>query len=572
VKLEDGTKLEVAKSKNGCRAVKFPKFQAMEQNKDKASAWATKAKKGVKITWFLSGTSPSTWGRVVDGAVEARGKAIEATSAAASSAAPKAEAKAGAKARAKAKAEAKAEAKAKARAKAEAKAEAKGKARAKPEAKAKSAAAKKRPAPESEAGPEAKKAKVETCAPAAEPMETTEDPLVLAPLFEGMGHGAVWRRILAPVLEAQSTAPNFIGPSRDKRIIPIRELTFQALKPNPPAQWRVVSFGQSPYPRIESATGIAHFDDNALKSWDSSSFGSVTTMRCIMKAALMSKFKIPKTTKVPELRKLLHSNGVVGPAEWFQAILSQGVLLMNAACTLRPSEGQRAGEVVQEHLIFWQPVIQAVASAILEECQKSKRSIIFAWWGAESLKTKRVLDKTVFAKFPDVKVRHIEHKNPAAMYDSFCDPPNIFDCINKAIKELKLGEPIDWAPIDGWKTTLGLDTAEEMGAFLAETQELHKMYLERLKDGLDSRAEELADIRGVLAKPLVDLPKACDPLALATAGKSSVARASKMSRQGLSVNEAGALHLYTTNYLYKALNAALSETRIARRRSSTSCT
>jgi len=30
-----------------------------------------------------------------------------------------------------------------------------------------------------------------------------------------------------------------------------------------------------------------------------------------------------------------------------QAILTQGVLLMNAACTIRPAEGQRAGEVVQ---------------------------------------------------------------------------------------------------------------------------------------------------------------------------------------------------------------------------------
>ena len=38
-----------------------------------------------------------------------------------------------------------------------------------------------------------------------------------------------------------------------------------------------------------------------------------------------------------------------------------------------------------------------------------------AWWGAESLKTKRVLEKTSFKKFAGVKMRHIEHKNPAAM-------------------------------------------------------------------------------------------------------------------------------------------------------------
>jgi hypothetical protein len=31
----------------------------------------------------------------------------------------------------------------------------------------------------------------------------------------------------------------------------------------------------------------------------------------------------------------------------------------------------------------------------------------------------------------EVKIRHIEHKNPAAMADAFCDDPNIFAGINK---------------------------------------------------------------------------------------------------------------------------------------------
>jgi hypothetical protein len=57
----------------------------------------------VKITWFLSGPSPATWGRVVDGKIDAVGKAIAAmpakaaAKAAARSAGAKAEAKAEAK-------------------------------------------------------------------------------------------------------------------------------------------------------------------------------------------------------------------------------------------------------------------------------------------------------------------------------------------------------------------------------------------------------------------------------------------------------------------------------------------
>ena len=44
-----------------------------------ATLEAKKAKAGSRITWFLSGTSPATWGRIVDGTVEAYGKAIEAS-------------------------------------------------------------------------------------------------------------------------------------------------------------------------------------------------------------------------------------------------------------------------------------------------------------------------------------------------------------------------------------------------------------------------------------------------------------------------------------------------------------
>ena len=71
-----------------------------------------------------------------------------------------------------------------------------------------------------------------------------EDPLDLLPLFAGGGEA--WHPVLAPVLEGIASAAEFIGSSRSKAIVPVRELTFQALKANPPASFRVVVFGQSP--------------------------------------------------------------------------------------------------------------------------------------------------------------------------------------------------------------------------------------------------------------------------------------------------------------------------------------
>ena len=59
------------------------------------------AQEGMKITWFLSGPSPATWGRVVDGKVEAVGKAIAAKAARSAGATGATGAKAEAKAEAK---------------------------------------------------------------------------------------------------------------------------------------------------------------------------------------------------------------------------------------------------------------------------------------------------------------------------------------------------------------------------------------------------------------------------------------------------------------------------------------
>ncbi|CAM9540518.1 unnamed protein product, partial [Heterosigma akashiwo] len=49
---------------------------------------------------------------------------------------------------------------------------------------------------------------------------------------------------------------------------------------NPPVDWNVIVFGQNPYPRVESATGIAMFDNN-IDSWDSPVFAKTVSMRIL---------------------------------------------------------------------------------------------------------------------------------------------------------------------------------------------------------------------------------------------------------------------------------------------------
>jgi uracil DNA glycosylase len=396
------------------------------------------------------------------------------------------------------------------------------------------------------------------------------DVYALKELFAGGGEA--WLAVLKPVIERQPAAGTFIGPKRSPQVVPVRELTFQALKPNPPHKWKVVVFGQNPYPRAESATGIAMFD-NAFGNWADSQFGKVITIRCIIKAAAMWKYKIPKATPIADIRALLKKNDTVQPPEWFQAMLTQGVLLLNAALTAS-ADGAMATD---EHTAFWRPIAEKVVDEILRAKQAAgpeDRGVVFAWWGAHARGLKDVV-RRVSMKYPDVQVRHIDHTNPAAQGDLFCNGHHFAD-INAALKSLKTTE-IDWLPSKGWNKSAATpatgegtpteSTADRMGAFIASTMELHKLYLERLQSVKDEGLVELPGITGVFDTPLMDFKEAVAPVAKLLAGLDAyVKKSHEFGKQksdsphahGMTSDEIAALYLYTCeSHFYRQINAAL---------------
>jgi uracil DNA glycosylase len=390
------------------------------------------------------------------------------------------------------------------------------------------------------------------------------DPLALAELFTGGGEP--WLPLLKPVIEAQSAAGTFIGPGRSPKVVPVRELTFQALKPNPPHKWKVVVFGQNPYPRAESATGIAMFD-NTFHDWDNSQFGKVISIRCIIKAAAMWKHGIPKKTPIANIRALLKEHDTVQPPEWFQAMLTQGVLLLNAALTAN-SDGAMATD---EHTAFWRPVVEKLVEEILKAKQnadESDRGVVFAWWGVHARNLKNVVLR-LQKKYPEVEVWHIDHPNPAAQGDIFCDG-NHFAAVNTALKALGADE-IDWLPSKGWNKLTAqaggtdVDTADRMGAFIASTMELHKLYLERLASVKDEGLV-LPSITGVFDTPLMDFREAVAPVAKLLSGLDwQVEQSHHFGRKqadsvvnGLSADEIAAVYLYTCqSAFYRQINATL---------------
>ncbi|MGV9329519.1 ADP-ribosyltransferase domain-containing protein [Streptosporangium sandarakinum] len=392
------------------------------------------------------------------------------------------------------------------------------------------------------------------------------DPLALAELFKGGGEP--WLPLLKPVVEAQPDAAAFIGPGRGPQVVPVRELTFQALKPNPPHRWKVVVFGQNPYPRAESATGIAMFD-NTFHDWNDSQFGKVVSIRCIIKAAAMWKHGIPKKTPIADIRALLKEHDTVQPPEWFQAMLTQGVLLLNAALTASADGAMATGR----HTAFWRPVVEALVEEILKAKQNADepdRGVVFAWWGAHARNLKEVVLR-LQKKYPEVEVWHIDHPNPAAQGDVFCDGDH-FAAVNTALRALGTDE-IDWLPSRGWNEGAALtggadaDTADRMGAFIASTMELHKLYLERLASVKDEGLV-LPAITGVSDTPLMDFREAVAPVAALLPGldphvEQSYLFGEKQAGDAagvLSADEVAALYLYTCeSAFYRRINATLRD-------------
>ncbi|MGV9273872.1 ADP-ribosyltransferase domain-containing protein [Streptomyces griseosporeus] len=391
------------------------------------------------------------------------------------------------------------------------------------------------------------------------------DPLALTELFDGGGEA--WLPLLKPVIEAQPDAERFIGKSRSHEVVPVRELTFQALKPNPPHKWKVVVFGQNPYPRPESATGIAMFD-NTFSDWKDSQFGRVVSIRCLIKAAAMWKYGIPKKTPIADVRALLKHRDTVQPPEWFQAMLTQGVLLLNASLTASGDGAMGA----DQHTAFWRPVAERIVEEILkakQDAAEEERGVVFAWWGAHARNLKRVVLR-LQQKYPDVEVRHLDHANPAAQGDIFCEGDH-FTQVNDALASLG-ADGIDWLPSKGWNETAagagGADggVAARMGAFIESTMNLHQLYLERLTSVKDEGLV-LPAITGVFDTPLLDFHNAVAPVSAALPGLAGhIGRSHDFGKQradeaaggGLSADAIAALHLYTCeSAFYREINRVL---------------
>ena len=137
-----------------------------------------------------------------------------------------------------------------------------------------------------------------------------------------------WSPYLKDTILSNPDSIRFLHTSR-QYMIPKLENTFQALKLTSPQDCTVVIFGQDPYPRAESAIGIA-FCDGEIKKWTDPLCPS---LRNVFKSVLIHYKYLNPSSKVGDLRKEMARIKMISPYQWFFETAKKGVLWLNTSLT-----------------------------------------------------------------------------------------------------------------------------------------------------------------------------------------------------------------------------------------------
>lgn len=147
--------------------------------------------------------------------------------------------------------------------------------------------------------------------------------------------------------------------------LPGSEQIFNAFS-LPVPQVNYVLFGESPYPREESANGYAFWDASVQELWSpnglSKKVNRATSLRNILKMLLIAEGALtPADTSQPAIAALDKSHLIETNDELFQALLAHGFLLLNATLVLQP-EG-----APQKDARAWYPFLQTLIPCLLQK-------------------------------------------------------------------------------------------------------------------------------------------------------------------------------------------------------------
>jgi uracil-DNA glycosylase len=131
-------------------------------------------------------------------------------------------------------------------------------------------------------------------------------------------------------------------------------------------QVNYVLFGESPYPRAESANGFAFWDAAVNHLWSETGLDKqvnrATSLRNIIKMLLIAEGKLaPHHTSQPDIAALSKTGLVQTNRQFFENFLHHGFLLLNTTLVLQPNSPPR------KDAHAWSPFMQQLLVSLVKK-------------------------------------------------------------------------------------------------------------------------------------------------------------------------------------------------------------
>lgn len=171
---------------------------------------------------------------------------------------------------------------------------------------------------------------------------------------------ASWRPLVEAAL--MQVDPDYLTAlQQDSSWLPGSNQVFNAFS-LPLAQTRIILFGESPYPRADSANGYAFWDAAVGSLWSDSGLSKqvnrATSLRNFIKMLLVTAGLLPAdNTGQAAIAELDKSALVQTGADLFQNMLQHGILLLNASLVL-------SNRPVNADAKAWRPFMRQLLSEL----------------------------------------------------------------------------------------------------------------------------------------------------------------------------------------------------------------
>jgi uracil-DNA glycosylase len=191
-----------------------------------------------------------------------------------------------------------------------------------------------------------------------------------------------WQPIIAECLKALD--PHYLAfLENDTSWLPGHQAIFNAFT-LPLKKTRYILFGESPYPRAESANGYAFWDAAVNEIWCETGLSKpvnrATSLRNLIKLLLIAESRLSTEDTSQAAIAAIHKEDLVKTLyALFQNFLSEGFLLLNASLAFdhRP---------VSYHANSWHPFIVKLLSLLASE----RKDIQLILWGNLAKKIEKI--------------------------------------------------------------------------------------------------------------------------------------------------------------------------------------